>query len=254
MNNNNNINNINSDTNGSSSSSSSTNNLASISTDTIHNSHLNSISHNVGGGCGGLSSNFGGVLNGDPNMNMIYFNNNNNNPHPLLPLHLNPYGGYSNNYCPASSYSSLSHSAQQQSLSLSHPNQNMHPSSSSVTDINGINCLSNLSNNLNVLNNLANLGNLNSYLSPPADSFLTLPVNGTGVSHYLPPLPLLSNSRVSSQDGSDADSNSESSNASNVTCSTNETLSASMTINGHILNNGLGNPYLYAAHEVIHNF
>ena len=181
-------------------------------------------------------------------MNMIYYNT--NNPLPMLPLHLNPYGGYSNNYSHSSSYPTpLSLSPQQQSLSLSHTNINSNNSAS----INGPHSLNNLGNGLNALNSLANLSNLTSYHNAPIDNFLTLPVNGPGLSHYLPQLPLLSNSRVSSQDGSDADSNSESSNVSNTTCCANEMISTSMAVNGgngNISVTSGANPYYHPIHEV----
>lgn len=154
-----------------------------------------------------------GAGNCDVGNNMMYFGSS----LPMLPLHSNPYGGYSNNYChPSASLHSIA--SQQQSL---------HTHSMAA---NGMSCLSSL-------NHAKSLNGLNSNYHAPPDSFCPL---ATSSGQYMPSMSSLA--RVSSMDGSEdnTDNSSNGSNSNNEMLMNN--LNASMINSNH--------SYFYSANEV----
>ena len=124
---------------------------------------------------------------------------------PLLPLHCNPYGGYSNNYTHPSSYLTSSHLASQHHQALASMSANS---------------LNSLTNSNNVSTKSAHLNSIN-YI-PAIDNFAPLSLSSA---HYLPGVPLLV--RNSSVDGSE-DNTDNSSNGSGSACDVNSNIAGAV--------------------------
>jgi hypothetical protein len=187
--------------------------LSTLSSDTMHNSYVPNSQHLA-------NPNFG-AGNCDVGNNMMYFGNS----LPMLPLHSNPYGGYSNNYCHPSYPTASLHSLASQ--------QHQHQQSLHIMATNSMSSLSSLSH----AKSLNNMNSLNSNYHTPSDSFCPVPISS---GHYMPSTPSLA--RVSSMDGSE-DNTDNSSNGSN---NANELLMNNL--NANMINHN--HPYFYAAGEV----
>ena len=193
--------------------------IPTLSSNPIHSNYVPSLNQ--------LSNPNFGAGNCDPGNNMMYFGTS----LPMLPLHSNPYGGYSNNYChPPYPTASLHSLASQQQQQQQQQQQSLHSIAA-----NSMNSLSGLSHAKSL--SIMSSSNSNSNYHAPPDGFCPIPIPS---GHYMPSMASLA--RVSSMDGSE-DNTDNSSHGSN---SANELLMNSL--NANMINPN--NPYFYAASDV----